>query len=98
MTLVQGKRLLAERLGRMEESSTMRVMVAAQKLKAEGVDVVDLGAGEPDFNTPDNIKQAARRAIDENFTRYTPVGGVPQLKDAILQRYREDFGIERRRE
>jgi len=82
----------------MEESSTMRVMVAAQKLKAEGVNVVDLGAGEPDFNTPDNIKQAARRAIDENFTRYTPVGGVPQLKDAILQRYREDFGVERRRE
>ena len=95
MTPVQGKHLLAERLGRLEESSTMKVMVTAQKLKAEGVDVVDLGAGEPDFNTPDNIKEAARRAIDQNFTRYTPVGGVPQLKDAILRRYRQDFGVER---
>ncbi len=98
MTLLQSKHLLADRLSRMEESSTMRVMVAAQKLKAEGVDVVDLGAGEPDFNTPDNIKDAAKRAIDQNFTKYTPVGGVPQLKDAILRRYREDFGVERKRD
>jgi len=98
MTLVQSKHVFSGRLSQMEESSTMLVMLAAQKLKAEGVDVVDLGAGEPDFNTPDNIKEAAKRAIDRNFTRYTPVAGVPQLRDAILYRYREDFGVERKRE
>lgn len=89
---------LADRLSLMEESSTMAVMVAAQKLRAQGVDVVDLGAGEPDFNTPDNIKSAAHRAIDANFTRYTPASGVPKLRDAIVERYRADFGVERARE
>lgn len=98
MAVVQSKHLFAERLNQMEESSTMAVMIAAQKLKAEGVDVIDLGPGEPDFNTPDNIKEAAKRSIDANFTRYTPVGGIPKLKEAILYRYREDFGVERSRE
>jgi len=89
---------LAIRLRLMEESSTMAVMVAAQKLRARGIKVVDLGAGEPDFNTPDNVKEAAKRAIDANFTRYTPATGVPELKAAILQRYRSDFGVERGRD
>jgi aspartate aminotransferase len=98
MALVKSERLFAQRLRNVEESSTMQVMIAAQKLKAQGVQVVDLGAGEPDFNTPDNIKEAAKRAIDANFTRYTPAVGVAQLRDAILHRYREDFGIERQRD
>ena len=63
----------------------MKVMIAAARLKAQGLDVVDLGAGEPDFNTPENVKQAARRAIDRNFTRYTAATGVPELKDAIVE-------------
>ena len=76
----------------------MKVMIAAARLKAQGLDVVDLGAGEPDFNTPENVKQAARRAIDRNFTRYTAATGVPELKDAIVERYRRDFGVERGRD
>jgi len=88
----------ATRLDSIEVSSTMAVMIAAQNLKAQGHDVVDLGAGEPDFPTPQNIKAAGIRAIDENFTRYTPATGVPELKDAILERYRRDFGVERRRD
>ena len=89
---------LAARLRNMEESATMAVMVAAQKLRARGIKVVDLGAGEPDFNTPENVKAAAKRAIDANFTRYTPAAGTPELRNAILQRYRIDFGVERGQE
>lgn len=88
---------LASRMARMEESSTMAVMLAAQRLRAQGLPIVDLGAGEPDFHTPDHIKEAAKRAIDANFTRYTAAVGVPELRDAIVRRYREDFGVERLR-
>jgi aspartate aminotransferase len=98
MASVKSAQLFAQRLQNVEESSTMQVMIAAQKLKSEGVEVVDLGAGEPDFNTPENIKEAAKRAIDANFTRYTPAVGVAQLRDAILRRYREDFGVDRKRD
>jgi aspartate aminotransferase len=91
------KRAFSERLGKVRESPTMKVMVAAQKLKEQGIDVVDLGVGEPDFNTPDNIKEAAKRALDDNFTRYTAAAGVPALRDAIVARYRADFGAERKR-
>jgi aspartate aminotransferase len=72
-------------------------MLAALQLKAQGVDLVDLGAGEPDFNTPDLIKQAAIRAIESNLTRYTPSIGLPELRDAIASRYRADFGVDRSR-
>lgn len=70
----------------------MAVLQKAQKLKAEGIDVVDFGAGEPDFPTPDNIKQAAIRALEANFTRYTPSGGTRELKEAIVKRHAQDFG------
>ena len=93
MALVKSERLFAQRLQNVEESSTMQVMIAAQKLKAQGVQVVDLGAGEPDFNTPDNIKEAAKRAIDANFTRYTVVAGLPEVREAICARYRADYDI-----
>jgi aspartate aminotransferase len=98
MTIAQSNHVIAERLTKVEESATQAVMIAAQKLKTQGVHVVDLGAGEPDFNTPVNIREAAKRAIDANFTRYTPAAGVPQLRDAILQRYKEDFGVQRARD
>jgi len=70
----------------------MKVAADADRLRREGVDVVDLGAGEPDFPTPDNIKQAAIRAIDGNFTKYTPAGGTQELKQAICERHATDYG------
>jgi aspartate aminotransferase len=98
MPMMQPKRRFANRLLQVQDSSTAQVFQAVKKLKAQGVPVVDLVAGEPDFDTPANIKAAAKRAIDSNFTRYTATGGVPQLLDAILARYREDFGVERKQE
>jgi aspartate aminotransferase len=70
----------------------MKVAADAAKLRADGIDVVDFGAGEPDFPTPDNIKQAAVRALEQNFTKYTPVGGTVELKKAVCQRHQQDFG------
>ncbi len=70
----------------------MKVAADAGKLRSEGVDVVDFGAGEPDFPTPDNIKRAAIRALDANFTKYTPVGGTAELKAAVCEMHAKDFG------
>ena len=72
----------------------MKVSADAEKLRSEGVDVVDFGAGEPDFPTPDNIKQAAIRALDQNFTKYTAAGGTAELKKAICERHAADFGTD----
>ena len=80
----------SQRIGRITTSSTMVVLQKAQKLKAEGVDVLDFGAGEPDFPTPDNIKQAAVRALDANFTKYTPSGGTRELREALIKRHAQD--------
>ncbi len=74
----------------------MKVMADADKLRREGVDVVDFSAGEPDFPTPDNIKQAAIRAIDANFTKYTPAGGTAELKQAVIERHKAEFGTDYR--
>lgn len=70
----------------------MKVSAEAARLKREGVDVVGFGAGEPDFPTPDNIKRAAIRAIEENFTKYTEAGGIPELKEAICAKHAADYG------
>ncbi len=83
---------LTNRISNISESATMAVAAKAAKLKAEGVDVVAFGAGEPDFATPDNIKQAAIRALDENFTKYTAAGGIPELKKAICDWHTQNFG------
>ena len=83
---------LSERIGLISVSSTMKVAADADRLRREGVDVVDFGAGEPDFPTPDNIKQAAIAAINGNFTKYTPAGGTQELKQALCDRHREDYG------
>lgn len=83
---------IAERIDSISVSSTMRVAAVAEKLRSEGVDVVDLGPGEPDFPTPENVKQAAHRAIDENFTKYTAVGGTLELRNAVCERHARDFG------
>jgi aspartate aminotransferase len=83
---------LAERISRISVSTTMRVASEAERLRRAGVDVVDFGAGEPDFPTPDNIKQAGIRAIEENFTKYTSAGGILELKRAVCERHAADFG------
>ena len=84
----------SERVGRISESATMAVTAEAGRLKRAGVDVVALGAGEPDFPTPDHIKQAAIDAINANFTRYTPAGGIPELREAIVGWHAREFGTE----
>ena len=91
---MQGTLDLTERVSRISESSTMKVAADADRLRREGIDVVDFGAGEPDFPTPDNIKRAAIAAIDANFTKYTPTGGTVELKQAICARHREDYGTD----
>ena len=83
---------LAARISRISVSKTMAVMEAAIKLRDQGIDVVDFGPGEPDFPTPENVKQAAMRAIQENFTKYTAIGGIKELKKAIVEKHARDFG------
>ena len=83
---------IADRISLISVSSTMKVSAEADRLRSEGVDVVDFGAGEPDFPTPDNIKQAAIRALEGNFTKYTAAGGTLELKKAICERHTQDFG------
>lgn len=85
--------MLASRMSRIAPSPTLRVTAEADRLRRQGVDVVDLGAGEPDFATPEHIKQAARDAIDRNFTKYTPSAGIAELRDAICERYLQDYGV-----
>lgn len=85
---------LSSRMSRIAPSPTLRVTAEADRLRRQGVDVVDLGAGEPDFPTPEHIKAAARQAIDSNFTKYTPSAGIMELRQAICDRYRVDYGIE----
>ena len=82
----------SERISRISVSSTMAVMAKADKMKSSGVSVVDFGAGEPDFPTPENIKKAAVDALDKNFTKYTPTGGIRDLKQAIAESHARDFG------
>src|SRR5262249_34989998 len=77
-------------------SSTAQVLATAERLRSEGVDVIDLGAGEPDFPTPRNVKDAGVRAIEENFTRYTSTGGITPLKRAVLDMLKRDFNVEYR--
>ena len=83
---------LAPRISRISVSQTMAVGEAAGKLRDQGVDVVDFGPGEPDFPTPENIKQAAIRAINANFTKYTPAGGIRDLRKAVAEKHARDFG------
>ncbi len=86
--------VLADRMSRIAASPTLKVLMEAERLRRQGVDIVDLGAGEPDFPTPENVKDAARRAIDQNFTRYTAAAGIVELKQAICQRYATDYGVQ----
>ena len=89
---------LTDRINRIEPSATMAVVAEADKLRQQGHDVVDFGAGEPHFATPQHIKDAAIAAIQGNFTKYTAVPGTAELRDAIVQRHAADFGSDYRRE
>ncbi len=85
---------LAQRVGRIKPSPTLAVTAKANELKAAGKDVLSLGAGEPDFDTPEHIKEAARGAIAKGFTKYTAVGGTPSLKAAIIAKMKRDNGLD----
>lgn len=86
--------IIANRLSNVKPSPTLAVTAKAAQLKAEGKDVIGLGAGEPDFDTPEHVKAAAKKAIDEGQTKYTPVGGTPALKQAIIEKFKRDNEIE----
>jgi len=85
---------VSENVARMQSSATMAAMAAAEALRASGANVCDFGAGEPDFDTPDNIKQAAERAMRAGRTKYTASAGIRELQCAIIDLYRRDFGVE----
>lgn len=92
MSTATATKIFADRIGRIEVSATMAITAAALKLKSEGVDLADFGAGEPHFSTPLHIKDAAIDAIEKNFTRYTNVAGIPEIRKAIVDRHAADFG------
>ena len=85
---------LSTRVQAIKPSPTLAVTARAAKLKAEGKDIIGLGAGEPDFDTPQHIKDAAIGAINRGFTKYTAVGGTPSLKAAIIAKFRRDNGLD----
>src|SRR5436853_413103 len=87
-------RRLADRTNHIAASPTMAITATVDRLRRAGVEIIDFGAGEPDFTTPEPIKAAARMALDQNFTRYTPASGIVELKRAICDRYRADYGVE----
>jgi len=86
--------MISNRIGRLELSPTLRINAKARAMKSEGVDVIDFSVGEPDFATPSAIKEAGIKAIENNFTKYTANDGIPELKEAIRFRLKEDYGVE----
>jgi aspartate aminotransferase len=92
MTNSASPKIFADRIGRIEVSATMAVAAEAAKLRAQGANMVDFGAGEPHFATPRHIKDAAIAAIDANFSHYTVVPGIPDVRKAIVERHAADFG------
>lgn len=84
---------LAARAGSIPPSPTLAINAKAKSMKTSGIDIVNFGVGEPDFDTPQNIKEAAIKAIEAGFTKYTPVGGIPELKEAIIEKFKRDNGL-----
>ena len=85
---------LSDRLNRLSPSATLAMSQKSNELKAQGVDVINMSVGEPDFNTPDHIKEAAKQAIDDNFSRYSPVPGYPALRNAIVAKLKNENGLD----
>ncbi len=92
MSTATATKVLTDRINRIEVSATMAITAEALKLKAQGIDLADFGAGEPHFSTPQHIKDAAILAIQQNVTRYTAVAGTPEVRKAIVDRHAADFG------
>ena len=86
--------MVSERVTKIGASPTLKISAKAKAMKAEGIDVVDLSVGEPDFPTPENVKAAAIKAIEQNFTKYTENDGIPELRKAVCKRLKEDYGLE----
>jgi len=85
---------LSSKLSRFNEPETLKMAKLGRELRSKGVDVIDLSLGEPDFNTPDHIKEAAKKAIDDNYSHYTPVAGYPDLREAICTKLKRDNNLE----
>ncbi len=85
---------LSDRLNRLTPSATLAMSQKSSELKAQGVDVINMSVGEPDFNTPNHIKEAAKKAIDENYSRYSPVAGYPALRNAIVAKLKNENGLD----
>lgn len=85
---------VSARLASLSPSATLAMSQKSSELKAQGVDVINLSVGEPDFNTPEPIKEAAKKAIDENYSRYSPVAGYPALRNAIVAKLKNENGLE----
>ncbi len=90
--------MLSDRAKKIKPSPTLAIDSKAKSMKASGIDVISFGVGEPDFDTPDNIKEAAWKAMKDGFTKYTAVGGIDALKNAIIEKLRQDNGLSYRRE
>ena len=89
--------VLSNRAKSLKPSPTLAINAKAKSMQAQGIHVISFGAGEPDFDTPENIKQAAKKALDDGFTKYTPVGGIDELKDAIIKKFQRDSGLSYKR-
>ena len=85
---------LSDRLNRLSPSATLAMSQKSSEMKAAGIDVINMSVGEPDFNTPDHIKEAAKKAIDNNYSRYSPVPGYPELRKAIVKKLKEENGLD----
>ena len=85
---------LSDRLNRLAPSATLAMSQKSNELKAQGIDIINLSVGEPDFNTPDHIKEAAKKAVDDNYSRYSPVPGYPVLKQAIVDKLKNENGLD----
>ena len=85
---------LSDRLNRLSPSATLAMSQKSSEMKAQGIDVINLSVGEPDFNTPDHIKKAAIKAVEENWSRYSPVPGYPELKKAIVDKLKNENGLD----
>ena len=94
MSDLQLEKTLSQRVQNMAESETLRMAAMARELNAKGFQVINLSIGEPDFDTPEHIKAAAKKALDEGYTKYTPVPGTQELREAICAKFRRDNGLE----
>src|SRR5687768_1729398 len=94
MQLMADSLQLSSRLQRFSEPETLKMAKLGRELRAKGIDVIDLSLGEPDFDTPQHIKDAAKKAIDDNWSHYPPVAGYPDLRDAICKKFKRDNGLD----